>query len=86
MTQMKPEERPELEVHPADSAHRSRKSSASVWKTPPLAAGIAFVGVRLLRVGLAAKLLKLGFRLGRGPAGKIARSFAAKKLADRKRQ
>jgi hypothetical protein len=80
------QDRPELDVHPASESGAVPAPRGSAWKGPAIAGAAAFLGVRLLRVGLAGKLLRVGLKLGRGPAGKLALSFAAKKLADRKRR
>jgi hypothetical protein len=79
--------RPELEQEPQSPTSEvpGRASSSAGWKTPAIAGGAAFVGVRLIRIGLAGKILRVAFKLGRGPGGKIALSLAAKKMASRRR-
>jgi hypothetical protein len=82
------EDRPGPERDPADGGRApaaEATAGASAWRTPAIAGAAAFVAVRLVRIGLAGKLLRTGFRLGRGRAGKLALSFAAKKMAQRKR-
>ncbi|MGZ4461241.1 MAG: hypothetical protein ACXVZP_00240 [Gaiellaceae bacterium] len=45
---------------------------------------MAFVVVRLMRLGVAGKLLRVGFRLGRRPAGKMAIAFVTSRMAKRR--